>query len=101
MWEGRKNTPEYKEYLTKISQPGERNGMYGKTGENHPKGFLGEQHSEYSILVNPPLKHVSSLQLELKNSTLEYKSFNNKIITRFYFGRSLLTSLCIYIKITL
>lgn len=38
-----------------------------------------EQHSEYSILVNSPLKHVGLLQLELKNSTLEYKSFNNKI----------------------
>jgi group I intron endonuclease len=39
-WVGRKNTKEYNEYLKKISQPGEKNGMFGRTHTEEVRELL-------------------------------------------------------------
>ena len=42
-WLGRKETPEYKEYLKKIGHPGEKNPMFGKTHTDEIKRRMSEQ----------------------------------------------------------
>lgn len=43
VWVGRKETEEYRMYLSKISQPGEKNGMYGKSHTEEVKNLLREK----------------------------------------------------------
>ena len=43
VWIGRKDTPEYQEYLKKISQPREKNPMFGKTHTNEIKKIISEK----------------------------------------------------------
>lgn len=40
VWKGRKDTVAYKEYLLKLSQPGEKNGMYNKKHSEESKDLM-------------------------------------------------------------
>lgn len=42
VWVGRKDTEEYKEYIKKLSQPGEKNGMFGKNHSDEIKELISK-----------------------------------------------------------
>lgn len=43
VWRGRKHTEEYQEHLRKLSQPGERNGMYGKAHTEESRELIRQK----------------------------------------------------------
>jgi group I intron endonuclease len=42
VWVGRKDTEEYKEYIKKLSQPGEKNGMFGRNHSDEIKALISK-----------------------------------------------------------
>jgi group I intron endonuclease len=72
VWVGRKDTDEYKEYLKKISQPGEKNGMYGKTHTEEVKEKLRKKATGKKAW-NKGLKNYLSKEHALAFSRKDFK----------------------------